>query len=59
MTRKPDRIEVLKAALRTDLSFFIQRTVQTLSPGSPYLHNWHIDAIAYQLHRSTRARSGG
>lgn len=51
MNAQLDRRDVLTALLRSDLSFFIQRTVGTVSPGSDYLHNWHIDAIAHQLHR--------
>ena len=37
--------------MRSDLSSFIQRAYYTVDPGSTYLHNWHIDAIAYQLER--------
>ncbi|WP_108857434.1 phage terminase large subunit [Aliiroseovarius pelagivivens] len=44
-----DRAEILRALLRKDLSSFIQRTVATVDPGASYQHNWHIDAIAYQL----------
>lgn len=35
-----------KAVLRSDLSSFIQMSFGTVSPGNPYMHNWHIDAIA-------------
>lgn len=35
--------------LRRDLGAFIHRTMQTVCGGQPYLHNWHIEAIAYQL----------
>ena len=37
--------------LRRDFGAFIHRVVQQLSPGTPYLPNWHIDAAAYQLER--------
>jgi len=40
--------------LRTDLSSFIQRAFKSIDPGSTYLHNWHIDAIAHQLERIER-----
>jgi hypothetical protein len=35
-------------------SSFIQRSFATVDPGSSYSHNWHIDAIAYQLERIAR-----
>jgi predicted phage terminase large subunit-like protein len=43
-----DRL-VLAALLRTDLSAFVRKSFQTVLPGTPYLPNWHIDAIVYQL----------
>ena len=46
---KMDR--VLRAILRTELRFFIRKVFATVCPGEPYLHNWHIEAIAYQLER--------
>ncbi|MDU8912249.1 phage terminase large subunit [Aestuariicoccus sp. MJ-SS9] len=46
-----DDIAVLNALLRSDLSSFIQRSFATVAPGSAYLHNWHVDAIAHQLDR--------
>jgi predicted phage terminase large subunit-like protein len=45
---------VLQAILRQDLSSFIARSFKTLDPGTPYLPNWHIDAIAWQLMRVWR-----
>lgn len=51
LMNNPDRGNVLRALLRTDLSCFIQRVMGTVDPGSRYLHNWHIDAIAWQLER--------
>lgn len=41
--------DLLYAALRTDFSAFIRRAFATVAPGDDYLHNWHIDAIAYHL----------
>jgi len=42
---------VLAALLRSDLRFFIWKCFLTILPGTPYLPNWHIDAIVYQLMR--------
>jgi predicted phage terminase large subunit-like protein len=41
----------LNSVLQTDLRFFIWKCCQTISPGTPYQPNWHIDAIAHQLMR--------
>ena len=41
----------LAALLRSDPRFFVWKVFQTVSPGTPYLPNWHIDAIVYQLMR--------
>jgi hypothetical protein len=49
---------VLRAILRTDLSFFIRKVFTTISPGETYPHNWHVDAIAYQLMRVTANQTG-
>ena len=46
--------KTVQALLRRDLTSFIHRTFQTVSPGTPYLHNWHIEAIAYHLERCYR-----
>src|SRR3974377_110572 len=43
--------KTLKALLRTDLRFFIRKVFATVSPGEPYRHNWHLDAIVHQLMR--------
>jgi predicted phage terminase large subunit-like protein len=40
--------------LRRDFELFLRRCLMTLNPGSPYLPNWHIAAIAYQLERVRR-----
>src|SRR5215467_9904295 len=42
---------VLAALLRSDLRFFIWKSFQTILPGTPYVPNWHIDAIVHQLMR--------
>jgi predicted phage terminase large subunit-like protein len=47
--------DFLNAALRSDFPTFLHRCMLTLNPGAPFLENWHIEAIAYQLER---VRSG-
>jgi predicted phage terminase large subunit-like protein len=42
------------AILRTDFGMFVRRCFMTLNPGFPYLDNWHISAIGYQLQRIRR-----
>ncbi len=49
-----DQRAALSAILRTDFESFLRRSVATLNPGMPYLPNWHIRAIAYQLDRIRR-----
>jgi predicted phage terminase large subunit-like protein len=39
----------LNQVLRYDLTAFIMRTFQTVCPGTPYLHNWQVEAISYRL----------
>ncbi len=39
----------INAILRTDLAAFIEKVFHTVSPGEPFLHNWHIDCIAEHL----------
>ena len=48
---------LLEAVLRTDLRFFIRKVFATVCPGEPYLHTWHIEAIAYQLERVFRGET--
>src|SRR5438045_2510660 len=49
--QKINEAAALAALLRTDLRAFIWKSFETISPGTPYLRNWHIDAILYQLNR--------
>jgi predicted phage terminase large subunit-like protein len=42
---------VLAAMLRSELRFFIRKAFHTILPGTPYLPNWHIDAIVHELRR--------
>lgn len=46
--------QVLDVLLRQDLAAFIYRSFQTVVPGTPYRHNWHIEAIAWALTRCAR-----
>jgi predicted phage terminase large subunit-like protein len=39
------------ALLRSHLPSFVRKSFQTILPGTPYLPNWHIDAIVHQLMR--------
>jgi len=43
--------DAFAALLRQDLRYFIRKCFQTILPGTPYLPNWHIDAIVHQLMR--------
>ena len=40
--------------LRNDFESFLRRSLLTLNPGTPFLPNWHIKAITYQLDRVRR-----
>jgi len=46
--------DLLAFALRNDFESFLKYSVLTLNPGMPFLPNWHIRAIAYQLERVRR-----
>lgn len=39
----------INAILRQDLGAFTVKAFQTVSPGTEYKHNWHIDAIVHEL----------
>ena len=43
--------EVFNALLRSSMRTFVERSFLELNPGADYQHNWHIDAIIYQLQR--------
>jgi hypothetical protein len=45
---------LLDAVLRSEFESFLRRCLATLNPGMPFLPNWHIKAIAYQLERIRR-----
>jgi predicted phage terminase large subunit-like protein len=42
---------IFAALLRSDLRFFVWKSFLTILPGTPYLPNWHIDAVVHQLMR--------
>ena len=39
----------LAALLRSNLRYFVWKSFGTILPGTPYLPNWHVDAIVHQL----------
>jgi hypothetical protein len=41
--------KALDALLRGNFGAFLHRCVLTLNPGSRFMPNWHIEAIAWQL----------
>jgi predicted phage terminase large subunit-like protein len=46
--------QALDYILRTNFECFLKMCFLCLNPGAPYLPNWHIKAIAYQLDRIRR-----
>lgn len=48
------RHQLFRATLRNDFVPFIHRCFITVDPGTTYRHNWHIEAIAFQLDRIRR-----
>ena len=58
MTRKnkelSSRQNLIDAISRADLYSFVQRIFPIVSAGSPFLPNWHVDAITYALTRAMR-----
>lgn len=51
---KIDEQAVLSAVLREDLSAFIAKGFQIVSPGEPFVPNWHIEVLADYLMRVHR-----
>ena len=51
-----DDARILRAVLRQDLVSFIEKVFGTVSPGDEYLHNWHIEAIAWHLQQCLEGR---
>lgn len=48
-TRRASDRAAFAAVMRECFPLYIQKVFETVSPGSDYLHNWHIDAIAEHL----------
>lgn len=44
-----DPRHILDLVLKRDLSSFVEKVFQTVSPGDRYRSNWHIDAITFEL----------
>jgi hypothetical protein len=42
-------VATLDAVLRRDLVAFVRKAFGTVSPGVPFLPNWHIEAICHEL----------
>ena len=40
---------LIQAILRNSFNCFVAKSFSTISPNSIYLHNWHLDMIAYKL----------
>lgn len=49
-------LAIEREACSRSLSTFVRRAWHTLEPGQPYLHGWHIDAIADHLEAVTDGR---
>lgn len=48
LTPEGDR---LRALLRSDFGSFARKVVQETAPDRKYLHNWHLDAMIWQVER--------
>ena len=45
---------LLAAIVRSDFAGFVERCFLHLEPGTVYAHNWHVEAVAYELMRVFR-----
>lgn len=59
MRRHPVSAEIacsdtFNAMLPKNLAYFFQQVFGCVDPGTPYLDNWHVYAIAHQLERIER-----
>jgi len=50
----PSRQNLIDAISRVDFYSFVQRIFPIVSAGSPFLPNWHVEAITYALTRIMR-----
>lgn len=44
-----EKLQFLRALCRKDLSSFIRKSFDIVSPGTKYLHNWHVELISKYL----------
>ena len=42
---------LFNSLMRNDFTSFLRKSFQIVAPGASYQHNWHIDAMAYELMR--------
>ena len=52
MNHHPTNSEIW-ALLRQDFRSFVRKVFDSLHPGDTYLHNWHIEAMIWQLEQAT------
>jgi predicted phage terminase large subunit-like protein len=52
----PSKAALVDAACRTDLASFARKCFHQLNPGSAFLPNWHIEAIAHHLELVRRGK---
>lgn len=48
--------DLVNAIVRRDLASFIRKSATTLSPGTPFQDNWHIQAVAWHLNEVREGR---
>ncbi|SDP78307.1 phage uncharacterized protein (putative large terminase), C-terminal domain-containing protein [Desulforhopalus singaporensis] len=56
MTTLPDLFFINKELAERSLSHFIRQAWKVIEPGTPYIHNWHIDAICEHLEAVTNGQ---
>lgn len=49
-----DPARYVQALLRQHLASYAEKVFRTLEPGTPYMHNWHIDHLCWHLTRVAR-----
>jgi len=42
--------DIVNLIFQTDLQAFVHQCFRTLNPATPFLSNWHIQALAWHLH---------
>ena len=50
-------LEVLDAILRTNFYSFVRASFRIISPGGPFVPNWHIEAMTHALERVLRGET--